>query len=441
MRDGQLIKKRLATPVPSRGTEMSNAASGTFNTVSVVGLGYIGLPTAAVLASRGLQVIGIDVSEHAVETINAGKIHIVEPDLDIVVRSVVSTGNLRATLIAEAAEAFIIAVPTPFKEDHQPDLSYIKAAAETIAPVLQPGNLVILESTVPVGATEQLAGWLAQCREDLSFPQQQGEKADINIAHCPERVLPGNVLQELVANDRIIGGMTPRCAARAAALYQTFVRGECLLTHARTAEMAKLTENAYRDVNIGFANELSIICDRLKINVWELIRLSNRHPRVNILNPGPGVGGHCIAVDPWFIVSTTPDEARLIRTAREVNDGKPNYVINKVLKAASQFKQPVIACFGLSFKPDIDDLRESPALSITQALVDAKVAEILVVEPNIARLPDAFSGRGVQKVHHSEALERANIILMLVAHKEFNGLSGDVLNEKVVIDAAGVLSH
>jgi UDP-N-acetyl-D-mannosaminuronic acid dehydrogenase len=420
---------------------MSNETGGAFNTVSVVGLGYIGLPTAAVLASRGLQVIGVDVSKHAVETISAGKIHIVEPDLDIVVRSVVSTGNLRATLVPEAADAFIIAVPTPFSGDHQPDLSFIKAAAETIAPVLQPGNLVILESTSPVGATEKLAGWLAQCREDLSFPQQQGEKADINIAHCPERVLPGNVLQELVANDRIIGGMTPRCAARAAALYRIFVRGECLLTHARTAEMAKLTENAYRDVNIGFANELSIICDRLKINVWELIRLSNRHPRVNILNPGPGVGGHCIAVDPWFIVSAAPDEARLIRTAREVNDGKPNYVINKVLKAASQFKQPVIACFGLSFKPDIDDLRESPALSITQALVAAKVAEILVVEPNIDQLPDALNGRGIQKVHHVEALERANIILMLVAHKEFNGLSSDFLNEKVVIDAAGVLSH
>nr|WP_040879349.1 UDP-N-acetyl-D-mannosamine dehydrogenase [Marinobacterium rhizophilum] len=420
---------------------MSNEADETFNTVSVVGLGYIGLPTAAVLASRGLQVIGIDVSEHAIETINAGKIHIVEPDLDIVVRSVVSTGNLKATLVPQAAEAFIIAVPTPFTEGHQPDLSFIKAAAETIAAVLQPGNLVILESTSPVGTTEQLAGWLAHCREDLSFPQQQGEKADINIAYCPERVLPGNVLQELVANDRIIGGMTPRCAARAAGLYQIFVRGECLLTHARTAEMAKLTENAYRDVNIGFANELSIICDRLKINVWELIRLSNRHPRVNILNPGPGVGGHCIAVDPWFIVSAAPDEARLIRTAREVNDGKPNYVINKALKAANQFKQPVIACFGLSFKPDIDDLRESPALSITRALVDAKVAEILVVEPNVVQLPDALSRQGIEKVHHSEALERANIILMLVAHKEFNGLSSDFLNEKVVIDVAGVLSH
>jgi UDP-N-acetyl-D-mannosaminuronic acid dehydrogenase len=420
---------------------MSNEAGETFTTVSVVGLGYIGLPTAAVLASRGLQVIGIDVSEHAVATINAGKIHIVEPDLDIVVRSVVSTGNLKATLVPQAAEAFIIAVPTPFTEGHQPDLSYIKAAAETIAPVLQPGNLVILESTSPVGTTEQLAGWLAQCREDLSFPQQQGEKADINIAHCPERVLPGRVLQELVANDRIIGGMTPRCAARAAALYQIFVRGECLLTHARTAEMAKLTENAYRDVNIGFANELSIICDRLKINVWELIRLSNRHPRVNILNPGPGVGGHCIAVDPWFIVSAAPEEARLIRTAREVNDGKPNYVINKALKAASQFKQPVIGCFGLSFKPDIDDLRESPALSITLALVNAKVAKILVVEPNVVQLPDALSRREVEKVHHNEALERANIILLLVAHKEFNGLSRDFLNEKVVIDVAGVLSH
>ncbi len=412
-----------------------------FKTVSVVGLGYIGLPTAAVLASRGLQVIGIDVSQHAVDTINQGKIHIVEPDLDIVVRSVVSTGNLRATLIPEPADAFMIAVPTPFKQDHQPDLSYIKTAAETIAPVLQPGNLVILESTSPVGATEQLAGWLAQYRPDLSFPQQAGEQADINVAHCPERVLPGHVLQELVSNDRIIGGMTPRCAERAIELYQTFVRGECFVTDNRTAEMAKLTENASRDVGIAFANELSIICDKLKINVWELIKLANRHPRVDILNPGPGVGGHCIAVDPWFIVSSAPEEARLIRTAREVNDSKPGYVIAQVVKAADQFKKPVIACLGLAFKADIDDLRESPALQIVQQLAGKNVGELIAVEPNIKQVPESLADKGVVHMSLHDALEHANIVLVLVDHKQFKAVDKLLLAAKVVIDTRGLSSN
>jgi UDP-N-acetyl-D-mannosaminuronic acid dehydrogenase len=419
---------------------MSNAASGTFNTVSVVGLGYIGLPTAAVLASRGLQVIGIDVSEHAVETINAGKIHIVEPDLDIVVRSVVSTGNLRATLIAEAAEAFIIAVPTPFKEDHQPDLSYIKAAAETIAPVLQPGNLVILESTVPVGATEQLAGWLAQCREDLSFPQQQGEKADINIAHCPERVLPGNVLQELVANDRIIGGMTPRCAARAAALYQTFVRGECLLTHARTAEMAKLTENAFRDVNIAFANELSLLCESFGIDVWKLIELANHHPRVRILRPGPGVGGHCIPIDPWFIVDSAGGQAPLLRTAREVNLAKTRHVIRQVERAACELGDPVIACLGLAYKNDVDDLRESPAVEIVRSLAGSGGRRVLAVEPHIARLPAALAEQGVELVDLDGALSRAELLVALVRHRQFLKVGREAYLIRKTIDACGLLS-
>lgn len=298
-----------------------------FDTISVIGLGYIGLPTAAVIASRQKKVIGVDVNEHAVDTINCGDIHIVEPELDIVVRAAVTEGYLKATTKPQPADAFLIAVPTPFFSDsegknHKADLSYIEAASKALAPVLKAGDLVVLESTSPVGATEKMAAWLADARPDLTFPQTHGESSDIRIAHCPERVLPGHVVRELVENDRVIGGMTPRCSEAAAALYKIFVEGECLVTTARTAEMAKLTENSFRDVNIAFANELSIICEKLGINVWELISLANRHPRVNILQPGAGVGGHCIAVDPWFIVDSCPEEARLIRTAREVNDGQ-----------------------------------------------------------------------------------------------------------------------
>jgi len=409
-----------------------------FNKISVIGLGYIGLPTAAVIASRGIEVVGVDVSQDAVETINQGNIHIVEPDLDIVVRSVVTTGKLRATTTPEEADAFLIAVPTPLNTNHQPDISYIEAAAKAIAPVLKTGNLVILESTSPVGTTEKLAEWLAQARPDLSFPQQVGEAASIKVAHCPERVLPGYVLQELVANDRIIGGMSNISSEAATALYQTFVRGECITTNARTAELSKLTENAFRDVNIAFANELSIICDKLKIDVWELIKLANRHPRVNILKPGPGVGGHCIAIDPWFIVDSAPNEARLIRNAREINDSKPNHVLEKIRTAADEFKRPVIACLGLAFKADIDDLRESPALDITQQILEQKIGEVLVVEPNIKTLPKALAEKGGLLVKLDEALEKANTIVGLVDHKEFQKISANSLNTKVVIDTRGI---
>lgn len=352
-----------------------------FNTVSIVGMGYIGLPTAAVFASHKVKVIGVDVNKHVVDTINRGEIHIIEPDLDKVVRIAVQEGYLCATTQPEPADAFLIAVPTPFKEGstgpHHPDMDYIEAAAKSIAPVLKRGDLVILESTSPVGATEQMAAWLALARPDLTFPQTDGEASDIRVAHCPERVLPGQVLRELVQNDRVIGGMTPKCSDLASRLYKVFVQGECVITNARTAEMCKLTENSFRDVNIAFANELSIICDKLGIGVWELIKLANRHPRVNILQPGPGVGGHCIAVDPWFIVSATPDEAKLIRTAREVNDSKPEWVIEKVKLAIASYlmahgdlsvKDVTIACYGLAFKPDIDDLRESPAMRITPSM-------------------------------------------------------------------------
>lgn len=417
-----------------------------FKTVSVIGLGYIGLPTAAVIASRGINVVGVDVNQHAVDTINNGDIHIVEPDLDIVVRGVVSTGNLRATTAPEKAEAFMVAVPTPFHHSddgsHTPNLDYIKAAAQAIAPVLEKGNLVILESTSPVGATEQLAEWLAEARPDLSFPQQAGDGADIKVAHCPERVLPGYVLQELVSNDRVIGGMSNACSERAVALYETFVRGECVVTNARTAEMAKLTENSFRDVNIAFANELSVICDKLKINVWELIKLANRHPRVNILNPGPGVGGHCIAVDPWFIVDSCPEEAKIIKQARLTNDAKPYYVIDKITEAADQFKKPVIACLGLAFKADIDDLRESPALQIVEELAKNQIGEVIAVEPNISNIemPRSLVEAEVQLDSLGGALERANVVVVLVDHKEFKAAGRAQFAAKVVIDSRGVFN-
>jgi UDP-N-acetyl-D-mannosaminuronic acid dehydrogenase len=414
-----------------------------FKTVSVIGLGYIGLPTAAVIASRGIDVIGVDVNQQAVDTINAGEIHIVEPDLDIVVQSVVTTGKLRATTIAEPADVFMVAVPTPFKEDtksaHSPDLSYIESAAKMIAPVLAKGNLVILESTSPVGTTEKLAAWLKLARPDLSFPQDKGDQADIKVAHCPERVLPGHVLQELVSNDRVIGGMSNACSLLATKLYEQFVRGECIITNARTAEMAKLTENSFRDVNIAFANELSVICDKLKINVWELVRLANRHPRVNILSPGPGVGGHCIAVDPWFIVDSCPDEAKIIKQARLTNDAKPYYVIEKISKAADEFKRPVIACLGLAFKADIDDLRESPALEIVKELAVKKVGEIIAVEPNIKQLPESLSASGITLTSLEIALEKANIIVVLVDHKQFKTADRTQFSSKVVIDTRGII--
>ncbi|MEH0714120.1 UDP-N-acetyl-D-mannosamine dehydrogenase [Vibrio owensii] len=416
-----------------------------FETISVIGLGYIGLPTAAMFASRKKKVIGVDVNQHAVETINRGEIHIVEPDLDMLVSAAVQQEYLRAVTQPEPADAFLIAVPTPFKpckegEVPEPDLRYIQAASEAISPVLKKGDLVILESTSPVGATEQMASWLAQYREDLTFPQQVGELADVNIAHCPERVLPGKVVTELVQNDRVIGGMTKRCSERSVELYKTFVMGECVITNARTAEMAKLTENSSRDVQIAFANELSIICDELDIDVWELIALANRHPRVNILQPGPGVGGHCIAVDPWFIVSKTPKQAQIIHTARKVNDYKPEWVVEKVKIAIADFlqanpnktvKDVTITCYGLAFKPDIDDLRESPALSIARTIAIQHSTEVLAVEPNITFLDE----ENIRLVTIDESLTKTDIHVMLVDHQQFKKIR---LNDAYVIDTKGI---
>lgn len=409
------------------------------NKICIMGLGYIGLPTAAIIASRGINVVGVDISETAVNTINEGKIHIVEPDLDMVVQAAVTTGKLKASLQPEEADVFMIAVPTPFTGDKKPDLSFIESAARTIAPYVKSGNVIILESTSPVGATEQLAKWLAEERPDLNFPQEQADSPDVFVAHCPERVLPGHVLRELVENDRVIGGISDQCSEKAKNVYELFVRGECIVTNSRTAELAKLTENSFRDVNIAFANELSMICDQLEINVWSLIELANRHPRVNILKPGPGVGGHCIAVDPWFIVDSVPDKARIIRTAREVNESKPKYVIEQITKAAEDFKRPVIACLGLAFKADIDDLRESPALEITQTLIESDVGEILAVEPNVQALPERLKDK-VSMVSLAEALERCNVLAVLVDHKQFKHLSMGDLAKKIVIDTRGLFT-
>ncbi|HAI04803.1 UDP-N-acetyl-D-mannosaminuronic acid dehydrogenase [Pantoea sp. AN62] len=415
-----------------------------FETISVIGLGYIGLPTAAVFASKGKKVVGVDINARAVETINRGAIHIVEPDLDQVVHAAVTRGDLRATTQPEAADAFLIAVPTPFQAEHQPDLRFVQAAAESIAPVLKPGDLVILESTSPVGTTEQMADWLAAARPDLRFPQH-GETPDIYIAYCPERVLPGKVMVELINNDRVIGGMTPACSARASELYRLFLKGECVETNARTAEMCKLTENSFRDVNIAFANELSLICADQGINVWELIALANRHPRVNILQPGPGVGGHCIAVDPWFIVAQNPELARLIRTAREVNDAKPQWVLDQVKTAVAdsltqtgkRATELTIACFGLAFKPDIDDLRESPAMGVARLIADWHSGSTWVVEPHIDQIPAALRDKATL-VSSEQALAQADILVMLVDHRAFRAVDAAGVRQQWVVDTKGV---
>lgn len=414
--------------------------------IVVMGLGYVGLPTAAVFASRRIEVLGVDVNQRAVDTINQGRVHIVEPSLDIVVRATVTEGYLRAATQPEPADAFLIAVPTPFKDDKVPDLSFVEAAARSLAPVLQPGNLVVLESTSPVGTTESLCQWLAEERPDLTFPLQHAEHSDIRVAHCPERVLPGQVIKELVENDRVIGGITPACAEVATLLYKQVVQGECVTTNARTAELAKLTENSFRDINIAFANELSLICDHLDINVWEMIRLANRHPRVNILQPGAGVGGHCIAVDPWFIAHSAPEQARLIRTARDINDHKPDWVMNRVRQAVEAIEREhpekqrsdiVVACLGVAFKPDIDDLRESPALRITQGIAQLG-CQVQVVEPNVAELPPSLQAPNIQQVNMLQVLQTADVTCVLVRHASFMEIRSLLQQVDGLIDVVGL---
>jgi UDP-N-acetyl-D-mannosaminuronic acid dehydrogenase len=414
-----------------------------FERICVVGLGYIGLPTAATFASRGLEVVGADINPSVVSKINAGQAQFSEPELDMLLSAAVTTGKLRATGTPEAADAFIIAVPTPLDSHNRAEMHYVDTAVDSIAPVLQRGNLVILESTSPVGTTARIAERLAALRPDLRFPTN-GRRGpiDVHLAHCPERILPGQMVRELVENDRIIGGLTDDCALRARGLYERFVRGECIVTDAATAELVKLAENAYRDVNIAFANEMSVICDQLQLNVWNVIELANRHPRVEILRPGPGVGGHCISVDPWFIVEAAPQNAKLIKAARQVNGTKPDFVVKKVVAHADRFKSPIIACLGLAYKPDVDDLRESPALHIVAELARLRVGSLLVSEPQLEELPDEL--RNFENLQFSEpvtAVRQADIIVILVSHTKFRRIPRDEFLNRIVIDTTGLINH
>ena len=406
--------------------------------VCVVGLGYIGLPTAAIIARAGCKVLGIDVSQKVVDTINRGEIHIEEVDLDGLVQGVVARGLLTASTEVKQADVFIIAVPTPFDKDHAPDLTYVLNAGRSIAPVLKQGDVVILESTSPVGTTEQLRDMLASERPDLKFPGLTSETPDVSVSYCPERVLPGKILEELAGNDRSIGGITPRCARKALAFYKLFVRGTCVTTDSRSAEMTKLVENAYRDVNIAFANELSIISDRLGLDVWEVIRLANRHPRVNILQPGPGVGGHCIAVDPWFIVHSAPEESPLIRTARGVNDCKIHHVIARADELVKANPNAKVACLGLAFKANIDDFRESPARLVAATLARRYGERVSVVEPYAAELPREFEGTGAHLIDIDTALEDCDLLIVLVDHDVFRVVPLAERAGKVVYDTRGI---
>lgn len=406
--------------------------------VCIVGLGYIGLPTAAIVARAGCQVHGVDVSQAVVDTINRGAIHIEEVDLDGLVQGVVARGALKAATEVAPADVFIIAVPTPFDANHAPDISHVLAAGEAVATALNPGDTVILESTSPVGTTEALRDLIAARRPDLKCPGLTGDIPDLSIAYCPERVLPGRILEELTNNDRSIGGITPRCARKALSFYKLFVRGECVVTDSRSAEMTKLVENAYRDVNIAFANELSIVADRMGLDVWEVIRLANRHPRVNILQPGPGVGGHCIAVDPWFIVHGAPELTPLIRTARGVNDNKIHHVIGRAEALIAANPAARVACLGLAFKANIDDFRESPARLVAATLARKFGQRITVVEPYAAELPREFAGTGASLIDLDTALEQADILLVLVDHDQFRAVPLAERAGKLVYDTRGI---
>lgn len=406
--------------------------------ICVLGLGYIGLPTASIFSTKGKSVLGVDVVQSVVDTINGGRIHIEEPDLDILVRAAVQSGNLTAATQPAEADVFIIAVPTPFEErddgSHVPDLKFVESATRSLAAVVKKGDLVILESTSPVGTTEKMRDWLLD--ELVAQGNTEATDKDYHFVHCPERILPGQMLKELVTNDRISGGLTPEASQKAKELYECFCTAEIFLTDARSAELSKLAENSFRDVNIAFANELSMICDELGMDVWEVIKLSNRHPRVDILTPGPGVGGHCIAVDPWFIVDAAPKRAKLIRTARIVNESKPEHVVSQVQRKAERIKDPIIACLGLAFKANVDDLRESPALDITHAICEIPNVEVLVAEPHVQELPKNLEQK-CRLLSAEEAVKAADIVVLLVDHKIFSSLSRLGLAEKIVIDTRG----
>ena len=407
--------------------------------VCVVGLGYVGVPTAAVLAGHGMEVIGVDIDRERVGTINSGASPFDEPGLDSLVAEVVASGALSARGEPAPADAFVIAVPTPIREDRSPDLSYVRAAVDNLAPVLGKGNLVVLESTCPVGTTERVCEWLASSRPDLTFPHSAGEASDIRVAYCAERILPGNALEELVANDRIIGGVSPACAEAAKSLYEVFVEGACHVTTVRTAELAKLAENAFRDVNVAFANEISLVCSALGIDPWKLIALANRHPRVEILNPGPGVGGHCIPVDPWFIADAAPHLTPLIQAARQVNDGMPKVVADRVIAECEGLDAPVVTCLGLAYKADAADLRESPAIEVVRDLQERINGRILVVEPFVSELPDEVADdRSTELVGLDEGLKAADVVVLLTDHSVFAGISLESLASKSVVESRGL---
>ncbi|MED1610730.1 UDP-N-acetyl-D-mannosamine dehydrogenase [Bacillus paranthracis] len=405
------------------------------NTVCVIGLGYIGLPTASLLAAKGFDVVGVDVNKQAVEKINNGEVHIYEPDLDVLVNQTVKEGKLRAAIEPVEADVYIIAVPTPFQENNKPDLKFVESATRSIAPYVKKDSLIILESTSPVGTTEKIEKWILEERLDLK------NETNLFFAYCPERVLPGKILKELIANDRIVGGLNISSTKKAAEFYRKFVNGAVLESNSRTAEMAKLTENAFRDVNIAFANELSLICDQLNVDVWELIDLANHHPRVNILSPGPGVGGHCIAVDPWFIVDASPEFSKLIRTARNVNNYKPQYVIEQIVKQAGKINNPKIACLGLAFKANIDDLRESPSVEIVKNLADLNIGDVYAVEPNIETLPKELEAKNIILVDTNQAINQADIVVFLVEHEAFKSIDKMILKDKVIIDTKGIFKE
>lgn len=408
------------------------------NTVSVIGMGYIGLPTCAMFASRGLDVIGVDVNPAVVEKVNRGEIHIVEPDLDGLIHKVVANGNLRAFTTPQPADAFIIAVPTPFVGDHKPDVSYVMAAARSIAPVLKQGDLVVLESTSPVGTTRQMTDELARMRPDLSFPTTAGEEADVLVAYSPERVLPGKVLSELINNHRSIGGLSKASSARAVALYSKIIVGDLYITTAESAELVKLTENAFRDVNIAFANELAAVCQELSLNVWEVIELCNKHPRVNILQPGPGVGGHCIAVDPYFIIDAVPQHTTLMQAARRINNARPETVVEEIVSLLDPTRKQTVACLGLSFKPNIDDVRESPAVDVVKELAQVPGIKVIAAEPHIDRLPAELEGMGIIFTDALTAIDRADIVVLLVDHRQLGLIDPKALEDKKLIDTRGL---
>ena len=412
--------------------------------VSIIGLGYIGLPTAALLATKGVEVLGVDINHNVVDMINEGKSPIVEAGLESILSEVVKEGLLFAYSEPQHADVFIIAVPTPFKEGKKPDISFIESATKSIAPFLRPGNLIILESTVPVGTTKKIRDWLIELRKDLGFLNSDHDLSNQNIfiAHCPERVLPGNIINELVTNNRTIGGLTPSCSQKAKDFYEIFVEGDCVITDSKTAELSKLVENSFRDVNIAFANELSVISDKLDIDVWEVVKLANLHPRVNILEPGPGVGGHCISVDPWFIIDSAPEEALLIKSARIVNDSKPKFVLRKVHESIKRSGKDIsklsITCLGLAFKKDIDDLRESPAMGIAYELAKLNFKELTIVEPNIVQKPNVFKNLEINFSNSVDCIERSDIILLLVDHTEFKEIHFKSLEGKEIIDTRGL---